>query len=304
MFQIRGAAGVLPIQVDTEQGAGGVVTQQVHHGDLPGALVLCAGIPPGNQRGKLLEEQRAGLGVILDAGGEDVFVEPDIGGRDSAVEEQQVGGDAGVGGKDAIGQAHDGMQVEITQQLLLDAGRDAVAEERAVGHDHTAAPAGFERAHDELHEEQGGLAGTRGFGEVQLDAGFLLAAEGRVGDDDLEAVLFADLVERVAQGIIAAAVGRLPAVQQQVHGAEQEGQGLFLNADQAGGLEQALILGGLGLGLEGLVGFDQETAGTTSGIEDALAQFGLDTADDQLDDRAGGVELAAVAGGVAHFLQH
>ena len=41
--------------------------------------------------------------------------------------------DAGVGVEDAVGQADDGVQVALCEQLLLDAGLDAFAEQGAVG---------------------------------------------------------------------------------------------------------------------------------------------------------------------------
>ena len=94
-------------------------------------------------------------------------------------------------------------------------------------------PPRLERAHHELHEQQRRLAGPRGLREVQLDARLLLAAKGRVGDDHLEAVLLPDLLQRRFQGVIAADVGILDAVQQQVHRPQQVGQRLLLDAEQA-----------------------------------------------------------------------
>ena len=82
---------------------------------------------------------RLGLGVVLAAFGQRLLVVPDVLGRAGAVEEEQVRRDAGVGREDAVGQADDGVQVELLEQFLLDAGADAVAEERAVGHDHGGA---------------------------------------------------------------------------------------------------------------------------------------------------------------------
>ena len=74
---------------------------------------------------------------------------------------------------------------------------DAVAEERAVGHDH-AGPARLaawraQLAHDELQEQQRRLGGLLVVGEVAEDAALLLAAEGRVGQDHVDAVAVADL---------------------------------------------------------------------------------------------------------------
>ena len=117
-----------------------------------------------------------------------MLVEPDVLGRLALVEEQQVGADAGVGIEDAVGQADDGVEVALLQQVFLDAGLDAFAEERAVGQHDCGAAAGLEQPHDEDEEQVGGLAGAELGGEVGLDAVLLHAAEGRVGDDDVHAV--------------------------------------------------------------------------------------------------------------------
>ena len=57
-----------------------------------------------------------------------------------AVEEKQIGRDAGVRRKDAVGQADNRVQVEVLEQFFLDPRANAIAEERAVGHDHGGAP--------------------------------------------------------------------------------------------------------------------------------------------------------------------
>ena len=155
--------------------------------------------------------------------------------------------DGRVGGENAVGQAHDGVQVELAQQLGFDARRHPVAEQKAVRHHDAAASARLERAHHELHEQQRRLAGPRGLREVQLDAGFLLAPKGRVGDDHFEAVLLPDLLERRFQGVIAADVRILDAVQQQVHRPQQVGQRLLLDPEQALVLQRALVFGALHL---------------------------------------------------------
>lgn len=52
------------------------------------------------------------LGVILAAFRQRLLVVPDVPRRSRAVEEQEVGRDAGIGREHAVGQAHDGMQVD------------------------------------------------------------------------------------------------------------------------------------------------------------------------------------------------
>ena len=145
----------------------------------------------------------------------------------------------GVGRKDAVGQADDGVEVELLEQLLLDAGADAVAEEGAVGDDDGGAgrPARRRRpavqlAHDELQEEQRRLGGLLVLGEVALDALLLLAAEGRIGEDHVHPVLLADLGQLEAQGVARVDLRGVEAVQEQVHLAEQIGQRLRLAAEE------------------------------------------------------------------------
>jgi hypothetical protein len=80
------------------------------------------------------------------------------------------------------------VQVALRQQVLLEPGLDALAEQGSVGQDHGGAAAGLEQADDQGEEEVGGLAGAEVLREVGLDAVFLTPAEGRVGEDDVDAV--------------------------------------------------------------------------------------------------------------------
>src|SRR2546427_7159671 len=98
------------------------------------------------------------------------------------------------------------MEVELFEQLLLDAGAHAVAEERAVRYDDGSTRGPFRRrgpavqlTHDQLKEEERGLGRLPVIGEVALDALLLLSAERRVGEDHVHAVFLADRRELVAQ---------------------------------------------------------------------------------------------------------
>ena len=73
-----------------------------------------------------------------------------------------------------------------------------VREERVLDDDGGPA-AGLQRLDEVLQEQEGGLAGLDG--EVLLDLLALLAAEGRVGQDDLEAVPVLQVVDVLAQGV-------------------------------------------------------------------------------------------------------
>ena len=162
----------------------------------------------------------------------------------------------------------------------------------------------FQLAHDELKEEQGGFGGLLVFGEVALDALFLLAAEGRVGEDDVHAVLFADLGQLVAQGVAGVDLRGVEPVQKQVHLAEQVGQGLGLAAEDGALLQNLAVGHGLDLFAEMVEGLDQEAAGAGGRVEHGLAQARVGDGHHEAHDRPRGVELARVAGGVAHLAQH
>jgi hypothetical protein len=89
------------------------------------------------------------------------------------------------------------------QQFFFDPRADAVAEERAVGHDDGGAAwvwRALEFAHDELEEEHFGFGGLLVFGEVTEDAA-LFFAERRIGHDHIDAVAVADLAKRIPQAI-------------------------------------------------------------------------------------------------------
>ena len=86
--------------------------------------------------------------------------------------------------------------------------------------------------HDELQEEQRGFGGLLVFREIALDALLLLAAEGRVGEDHIHAILLADVGELEAQRVAGIDLRRVEAVQEQVHLAEQIRQRLGFAAEE------------------------------------------------------------------------
>jgi hypothetical protein len=87
-------------------------------------------------------------------------------------------------------------------------------------------------AHDELQEEEGGLGNLTVFGEVALDAFLFLASERWVGENDVDAFLFADFGELETERAPGIDLRRVEAVQQEVHLAEQIRQGLRLAAEE------------------------------------------------------------------------
>src|SRR5271157_1586842 len=101
------------------------------------------------------------------------------------------------------------MEVELLKQLLLDAGAYPVAKKSPIGCNQcsTRGPSGrsgltMQLAHDDLEEEEGGFCRLPVFGEVALDAPFFLPAEGRIGEDHVHPLPFADLRELMAQGVL------------------------------------------------------------------------------------------------------
>src|SRR5690606_25263122 len=136
--------GVFLVQVPVG-GAQGV------EADFPCLLVLpTAGVavggaaPPGFLYLKLFKANGLGRVVILDARGIAVLVVPDMLGGLAFGEEQQVGFDAGVGVEHPIGQAHDGVQIALGEQLFLDAAFAAFAKQKAIGQHHGGATPVFE----------------------------------------------------------------------------------------------------------------------------------------------------------------
>jgi hypothetical protein len=117
-------------------------------------------------------------------------------------EEQQVGLDAGVGREHAVGQAHDGVQVALGQQLFLDAGLHALAEQGAVGQHQRGAAVGLEDVLDEHQEQVGRFLGAHVGRKALLDARLFDAAEGRVGQHHVHAVGRRVVAQRAGQGVV------------------------------------------------------------------------------------------------------
>ncbi len=115
VLQVLRGVGVLDVQVDRDQRA---ISRRISaHPPRPPSRR--ARFPPAASHHsisgcKLLELHRAGLGVVLTPFGQGLLVIPDVwsSGR-VRVEEQQIGRDAGIRRKDAVGQAHDRVQVEV-----------------------------------------------------------------------------------------------------------------------------------------------------------------------------------------------
>ena len=134
-------------------------------------------------------------------------------------------------------------------------------------------------------------------GEVVFDAIFFHAAEGRVGDDDVDAVGVAVVLVGAAQGVVVPDVGgSVDAVQDHVGDAQHVRQRLLLHAPD--GVDQRLfVFAGFDVLLALVVdGAGQKAAGAAGGVEHGFVQLGIDAIDDEAGDGARGVELARIAG--------
>lgn len=86
-------------------------------------------------------------------------------------------------------QSSEARGIDRSEQRFFDAGLDALAEECAVGQYQPRAPAGLEDVHQQHQEKIGGLSGAELGREVRLNAVLFHAAEGRIDDDDVHALL-------------------------------------------------------------------------------------------------------------------
>ena len=121
---------------------------------------------------------------------------------------------------------------------------------------------------------------------------------------DVHPVSVADLRQREAKAVVRIDLRRLQAVQQQVHLAEQVRQRLGLAAEDTPLLDGLPVLNRLALLFEMRVGLHQKPAGAAGGIEHGFAEPRVQHLDHEPHHRARRVELAILAGGVAHLLEH
>ena len=110
------------------------------------------------------------------------------------------------------------MEIAAFQQELAQTYRGVVGVgQEGILDDHAGPAAGFEDLDEMLEEQKGGLAGTDG--EVLLDLLALLAAEGRIGEHHIVAVLFLNVGEIFGQRVGMKDIRRLNAMQDHVHDA-------------------------------------------------------------------------------------
>ena len=228
------------------------------------------------------------------------LVEPDFAGGRTFFEEEHDGLHARAD-EGAAGAVEDGVEVAFFEEFLpqADGGVVGVRQEGVLDDDARAAT-GLEDFDEVLEEEERGLAGADG--EVLLHFLALFATEGRVGDDDVEAILLLHIGEVLSERVGVDDIGRLNAVQDHIHDRDDIGEGLlFLSVE--GALLQGAVLRGGALGVlaaEVIEGFAKEACGSNSGVADRLTKLRSCDGDDGPNERAWGVILATVATSVAH----
>ena len=160
-----------------------------------------------------------------------MFKKPDISSGSALFKKQDIGGNTGVRGKHALGQAHNGVQIEILQQFFFQGGLDPFAKQKTIRQDHgSAACIGFEQVHDQGHEQISRFAGLVTGQKVFLNAIFFHAPKGRVGDNNIHPVFDSIVTKGTGQSIIMAdAYRHINIVQHHVGYSQHVWQGLFFN---------------------------------------------------------------------------
>ena len=164
------------------------------------------------------------------------LVVPDLPGRSTLLEEEHDRLHARAEER-AAGQVQHGVEVAALQQELAQADRGVVGvAQEGVLDDDGGATASLGAPDEVLEEEVRGLAGLDW--EVLLDLRSLLAAERRIGQDDVVAVLLLDVGEVLGQRVGVEDVRGLDAVQDHVHDRDDVGEALLLLAVERARLER------------------------------------------------------------------
>jgi hypothetical protein len=170
------------------------------------------------------------------------LVVPDFAGGCAFIEEENDGFDSGAL-EDAAGIVENRVEIAAFEKQLAqaDGGVVGVGEE-CIFDDDAAAAAGFENLDEVLEEEKSGFAGFDV--EVLLDFLALATAEGRIGQDYLEAVFVLDVVDVFGERVGVQDVGGFDAVEDHVHDPNHVGQGFFFFAEEGAFLEGFEVFGG------------------------------------------------------------
>ena len=141
-----------------------------------------------------------------------------------------------------------------------------------------------------------------------LDFLAFLAAEGRIGKDDVVAVFVLDVAQVLGQCVGVNDVRSLDAVQDHVHDANDIGEaflflaieGLLLQGLELAGGQLATVLATETPVAQIIVRLAQEPGRTAGTVVDTFADLRFDDLDHRPDQRSRRVVLASVATGIAH----
>ena len=177
-----------------------------------------------------------------------------------------------------------------------------VRQEGVLDHDAGAA-AGLQRLDEMLEEEEGGLAGLDR--EILLHLLALLAAEGRIGEDHVVAVLVLDVADVLGQRVGADDVRRVDAVQDHVHDRRSRRRGASSPCRRRSSFEACAGLGRklVAICVEIVEGLAEKARRAAGAVIDALADLRLDDLDHGADERARRVIFAAVPARIAHVAE-
>ena len=192
------------------------------------------------------------------------------------------------------------MEVASLQEFFFDAGLDAFAKEGAIGQDHGTASVLFQQTDDEGEEEIGRFFGSELEREIGFGTVFFDASKWRIGKDDVHLVVGTPVGVRFAQEIVAAHGGHVKSVEHEIGGAEQMGQGFFLNAAY-GGLQVALVFLGFYLRAFVVYGAHEISARTTGRVEHRFFQLRVGDIYHKLGNGTRCIILAAAARALQFF---
>ena len=235
----------------------------------------------GHEVVKMVAQHGLGGKGVLDACA--IVVEPHVFCGLALLEEEHVGLDA-LGIEDACGQAENGVQIEVLQQLLADGFTSIALKQHVVWQHHSSTTRIFQQHHDMLQEVELVVLGLdKEVWTIYLYATLWTSAKRWVGKDDIDQYLRL-LLQRVFTEY-RTALGAY-AVQIEVHRCQRHYKCCVVVAMQRL-LAQEIALGFvLRLVLHIVVGCQQEAASATSRVAHSLANLRTRHVDHSRDERA------------------
>ena len=205
--------------------------------------------------------------------------------------------------KRAAGAVEHGVEVALFQQLLAQADRGVVrVGEEGILDNNPRSATSLENFDEVLQEEESGFAGADR--EVLLYLLPLLAAEGWVGEDDVEAILLLHVGQVLGERVGVDDVWSLDAVQDHIHDRDHVGEGLLFLPVEGSCLQGAILCGSPPQILfpQVLEAFAEEASRADGGVADRLAELRRGDGNDGANQGTRGVILTPVPPGVPHVL--